>query len=219
MRIGIDLDDVLADSLPKFIKAFERRFGIPVKLEEAAWDLSARNPQISLEAYKAFLKELDRQGFLKKVVLYPEAKAAVERLHALGHRLYIVTGRLPVNEGVTLRWLEERGLRSYFEAVLHKEGERVSEYKKRAAYKLGLEVFLEDELHVAVALADTSRQPSAVSPQPSDFTRPGALQRGRSLTVLLFDRPWNQGPLPSGVQRIHSWPEALEAIASLDGRL
>lgn len=207
MRIGIDLDDVLADSLPRFIEAFERRFGIHVKLEEAAWNLSARNPQISLEAYKAFLRELDRQGFFGKVALYPEAKAAVEQLHALGHRLYIVTGRLPMNEGVTLRWLEAKGLRGYFEAVLHKEGERVSEYKKRAAYKLGLEVFLEDELHVALALASSSPQPLTPNPQP------------QSLTVLLFDRPWNRGPLPSSVHRIHSWQEALKAIAALDGRV
>lgn len=206
MRIGLDLDDILAESLPRFIEAFERRFRIPVKLEEAAWDLSARNPQISLEAYRAFLRELDRQGFFGEVALYPEAKAAVERLHALGHRLYIVTGRLPMNEGVTFRWLEAKGLRGYFEGVLHKEGVRVSEYKKRTASRLGLEVFLEDELHVALALASSSPQPLTPNPQP------------RSLAVLLFDRPWNQGPLPSGVLRIHSWQEALETIAALDGR-
>ncbi|MFN3476654.1 MAG: 5' nucleotidase, NT5C type [Candidatus Methylomirabilales bacterium] len=206
MRIGLDLDDVLTESLPRFIEAFERRFGIPIRLEEAAWDLLAKNPEISPEAYKTFLKELDRQGFFEKGVLDPEAKAAVERLHAFGHRLYIVTGRLPVNERVTLHWLEEKGLLRYFDAVLHKEGDHVLEYKKRAASQLGLHVFIEDELPVALALASTSRQ-------PSDFTRLGAPRRGRSLSVLLFDRPWNQGPLPPGIRRIHSWPEALEAIA------
>jgi len=195
VRIGLDLDDVLAESLPKLVEAFERRFGIPVKLEEAAWNLFTHHPQVSLEMYKAFLAELDQEGFFERVAVYPEAKAVVEQLHALGHRLYIVTGRLPMNEGVTLRWLEEHGLLRYFKAVLHKEGERVSEYKKRVAYKLGLEVFLEDELHVALALADPSL-----------------------LSVFLFDRPWNQGPLPPGVQRIHSWQEALQRINGLDGR-
>lgn len=207
MRIGFDLDDVLTESLPRFIEAFERRFGISIKLEEAGWDLLAKTPEISPEAYKAFLKELDRQGFFGEVALDPEAKAAVKRLHAFGHRLYIVTGRLPMNERLTWRWLEEKGLLRYFEAVLHKEGDHVAEYKKRAASKLGLEVFVEDERHVAVALADSSPQPLAPNPQP------------RSLSVLLCDRPWNQGPLPSSIRRIHSWPEALAVIASLDGRV
>lgn len=195
MRIGLDLDDVLAQSLPKLVEAFERRFGIPVKLKEAAWNLATRYPEVPLEAYTTFLKELDQQGFFEQVVLDMEAKAAVEQLHALGHRLYIVTGRPPIREGVTLHWLDEQGLLRYFEAVFHKDGERVSEYKKRIANKLGLEVFLEDELHVALALADPSL-----------------------LSVFLFDRPWNQGFLPPGVQRIHSWQEALQRINGLDGR-
>lgn len=32
MKIGIDLDDVLADSLPHYLQAFNERFGLDVSL-------------------------------------------------------------------------------------------------------------------------------------------------------------------------------------------
>ena len=35
MKIGIDLDDVLAESLPHYLRAFNRRFGVTIDLAEA----------------------------------------------------------------------------------------------------------------------------------------------------------------------------------------
>jgi hypothetical protein len=42
LRIGIDVDDVLAESLPAYLEAFRRRFGREVKIEEAAWEIFRR---------------------------------------------------------------------------------------------------------------------------------------------------------------------------------
>ncbi|MCZ7627327.1 MAG: hypothetical protein M5R38_17615 [Candidatus Methylomirabilis sp.] len=46
MRIGIDLDDVLADSLPHYLQAFNARFGFDVGPADAAWRIADRFPQI-----------------------------------------------------------------------------------------------------------------------------------------------------------------------------
>ncbi|MBI3990407.1 MAG: hypothetical protein HY347_12430 [candidate division NC10 bacterium] len=192
MRIGIDLDDVLTESLPAYLEAFTRCFGIRVPLEEAAWDLPKRFPEIPIQEWEGFFTDLEEGGFLDRRPLLPGAKAAMEALQQVGHRLYIVTGRLPRQEEVTRRWLKGHSLLSCFEGIFHKDGEFVTEHKKKAITALGLQVFVEDEPHVARALAELP------------------------LKVLLFDKPWNQGSLPSSVRRIHSWPEALEAINGLD---
>ncbi|MBI3085740.1 MAG: hypothetical protein HYY88_08470, partial [candidate division NC10 bacterium] len=44
LRIGIDVDDVLAESLPGYLEAFRRRFGHDVRIEDAAWEIFRRYP-------------------------------------------------------------------------------------------------------------------------------------------------------------------------------
>ncbi len=188
----MDLDDILTESLPGYLEEFAGSFGIRIPLEEAAWDLPRRFPEIPDEAWGRFFNRLEEEGFLERRPLLPGAKATVEALRQAGHRLYIVTGRLPQHGEVTRRWLEKQGLLSCFEAIFYKDTELVSEYKKKTVTELKLQVFVEDELSVALALAELP------------------------VCVLLFDKPWNQGSLPSGVRRIHSWGEALAVIAALD---
>lgn len=191
----MDLDDILTESLPAYLEEFAGSFGIRVPLEEAAWDLPKRFPEIPGKAWERFFNRLEEEGFLDHRPPLPGAKATVEALRQVGHRLYIVTGRLPQHGEVTRRWLEKQGLLSCFEAIFYKDTEHVIEYKKRTVTELKLQVFVEDELSVALALA------------------------GLPLRVLLFDKPWNQGLLPAGVLRIHSWEEALAVIASFGKRL
>jgi uncharacterized HAD superfamily protein len=56
--------------------------------------------------------------------------------------------------------------------------------------QLRLDLLIEDELHVALAVA--------VVPIP----------------VLLFDRPWNRGKLPTGITRVRDWSQVLHLVAS-----
>ncbi len=193
MKIGIDLDDVLADSLPHYLQAFNGRFGVEIQLADAAWRLADRFPQIPRQEADDFFSELITDGFFSSRSLIPHAKEAVETLADGGHDLYIITGRTPRDEQITMDWLARVGVRSHFEAVVHRTCDPVERHKADVASGLGLGLFIEDELAVALAVADTA------------------------IPVLLFDRPWNQGPLPDTVRRIESWPEALAQIAALNG--
>lgn len=193
MKIGIDIDDVLADSLPYFVRAFSRRFGLEVDLADAAWQISERFPQIPHREAHDFFSELIEAGFFSSRPLLPGAKDAVERLAEDGHRLYIITGRAPKDEAVTRNWLTHVGLLSRFEAVVHRARESVGRHKSGAACELQLDLFIEDELVVASAVAETA------------------------IPVLLFDRPWNRGSLPRNVQRVRSWTEVLTQVAELNG--
>lgn len=193
MKIGIDLDDVLADSLPHYLRAFNRRFGLEVGLADAAWQIADRFPQVPREAADDFFSGLLEAGFFSSRPLLPGAKEAVESLARDGHRLYIITGRAPRDEAITAAWLMQVGMLSCFEAVVHRSRDHVGRHKSGAASGLQLDLFIEDELTVALAVSEVS------------------------IPVLLFDRPWNQGPLPANVRRVRSWGEALTQTAELNG--
>jgi uncharacterized HAD superfamily protein len=181
MKIGIDIDDVLADSLPYYTRAFNQRFGLQIDLADAAWRILDRFPWIPRQEAHDFFSELIEAGFFSSRPLLPGAKEAVESLAEDGHRLFIITGRSPADEPITRSWLTHVGLLSRFEAVMHKAREPVGRHKSGVASELQLDVFIEDELAVATAVAETA------------------------IPVLLFDHPWNQGLLPGNVCRVRSW--------------
>ena len=193
MKIGIDIDDVLADSLPYYTRAFNQRFGLQIDLADAAWRIFDRFPRISRQEAHDFFSGLIEAGFFSSRPLLPGAKEAVESLSEDGHRMFIITGRAPQDEAITRSWLTHVGLLSRFEAVIHRAREPVDRHKSGAASGLQLDVFIEDELAVATAVAETA------------------------IPVLLYDQPWNRGVLPGNVCRIRSWTEALIQIAYLNG--
>ena len=193
LRIGVDVDDVLAESLPGYLDAFRRYFGRDVRIEDAAWEIFRRHPDISATQMWGFFAELEATDFLGTRPVYPEAVSAMRELARAGHRLFVVTGRLVVHQNHTRRLLEGAGLADLFAALVHRDGEPASEHKPRVVREYRLDLLIEDELHVALAAAAAPVQ------------------------VLLFDRPWNQGELPPGLTRVVTWDDVrrcVEAIAA-----
>ena len=188
------MDDVLAESLPAYLDAFRRRFGHTVRIEEAAWEIFRRYPEISATQMWGFFAELEASDFLGSRPVYPEAVEAVRSLATQGHRLFVVTGRLSQHKEHTRRLLEGAGLLEFFEELVHRDGEATLHYKPRVVRELALDLLIEDELHVALAAAEVP------------------------IPVLLFDRPWNQGNLPAGITRVADWDHALRVIATQAAR-
>lgn len=194
MRIGVDIDDVLVDALPHFLSAFNARFGKAVPLEQADWDIFRVFPEIPATDRRTFWRALEEEGFLFQRPVRPEAAEAVRRLRALGHDLFLVTGRLPWHLAPTLQWLATQGLGEAFSDLRVKRPRRPAEdHKREAAAALRLEAFIEDERRTAEALV----------------TLP--------LTVFLLDRPWNRGPARPGLHRVQSWAEVLSHLTTVSG--
>ena len=189
LRIGVDLDDVLAESLPGYLEAFERRFGIHIALGQARWELFDGQTHLTAADREAFYAELMRADFLGGRPPDPAGLAVIRQLHAAGHTLVLVTSRPLAFEPVTRRWLGRHGIAECFAAVVHRDGPRGPIFKPEVARERALELFVEDELPVAVALA------------------------AAGVRVLLMDHPWNRGPRPEGLIPVTSWAEALEQIA------
>ncbi len=191
MRIGIDVDDVVTESLPTYLKAFGDFFGHSVRIEDAAWEIFRAYPDISEVELAQFFQSLEAADFLRTRPVYPEAARAIARLAASGHQLVVVTGRLTEHVDHTRHILQSAGILDHFEDLVHRDLERAVEYKPRIVRERRLDVLIEDELHVAAAVA--------ALPVP----------------VLLFDRPWNRSETPPGVIRVRGWSEIL---AWVDGR-
>ncbi len=185
LRIGIDVDDVVAESLPGYLEAFRNYFGHSVRLEDAAWEVFRSYPQISDAELAGFFGSLEASNFLRSRPVYPEAARAIARLAAAGHQLVVVSGRLAEHLDHTKFLLRGAGILEHFEELVHRSEERATEYKPRVVRERHLDVLIEDELHVAQAVA--------AIPIP----------------VLLFDRPWNQGAVPAGIFRVVEWNDIL----------
>jgi len=188
LRIGVDVDDVLAESLPGYLEAFRSYFGRDVKIENAAWEIFPRYPEISTGEMWQFFAKLDETDFLGTRPVYADAANAMRALVGAGHRLVVVTGRLLAHRDHTRRLLQNAGIAGLFEDLVHRDGEAAAEYKPRVVRERRLDLLIEDELHVAVA--------AALVPVP----------------VLLFDRPWNQGDLPGGITRVATWNHVLRWV-------
>jgi uncharacterized HAD superfamily protein len=194
LRIGIDVDDVLVESLPGYLEAFGRRFHRQVRIEEAAWEIFPRFPDIPSGEMWEFYGELETTGFLDTRPIYPEAVRGVRALAGAGHRLLVVTGRLREQLGYTRRLLERAGILELFDALIHRNGESTArDYKPQVAREERLDLLIDDERHLAEAVAAV--------PVP----------------VLLLDRPWNQGALSAGISRVTGWDQILSRVAELAG--
>jgi uncharacterized HAD superfamily protein len=194
LRIGVDVDDVLAESLPGYLDAFRRYFGHEVKVEEAMWEISHRYPDIPAVAWSGFYAELEATDFLATRPIYPDAVAGIRSLAARGHRLVVVTGRLAMHRQHTRRLLQGAGIVALFEELVHRNGEAAADYKPRIVREKRLQLLIEDELHVALSAARV--------PVP----------------VFLVDRPWNQADLPQNVTRIGSWDQLLREVQAVAAR-
>ncbi len=193
MRIGVDIDDVLVETMPAYLRAFEERFGRAVPLAQASWDPFERFPDIPPRERLAFFDALRRSRFMFTRPVHPDAPPAVRALRAAGHTLVILSGRPQPHLGETEEMLVRLGIRDCFAEIVHRDGETIPDYKGRVAGELRLDVLVEDEFPAARAVAQAG------------------------VPVLLMDRPWNQGPLPPHVVRIASWAEALARLAAWPG--
>ena len=194
MRIGVDIDDVLVETMPAYLRAFQERFGRAVSLSQASWDPFELFPDIPSHERLAFFEGLRRSRFMFTRPLHPDAPPAVRALKGAGHTLIILSGRPQPHLRDTEEMLEGMGIRECFAEIVHRDGETIPDYKGRAAGELRLDVLVEDEFPAARAVAQAG------------------------VPVLLMDRPWNQGPLPPRIRRVASWADALAHLAAWPGQ-
>jgi uncharacterized protein len=139
VRIGLDMDGVVVDSIPRWIEVINRGSG----RYYGPGELPATHDTPAMAAYSD-------QNELEMLILPPPTAGAAEALAALrreGHELVVVTARSPRLRGLTEAWLAYHGMavdRLYF-----LEGGS----KAPVALQEGLDLLVEDAPHNALAVA------------------------------------------------------------------
>lgn len=189
-KIGIDIDNVIADSYPQYIDAFNKRFGTSVKYEEIFhFYYLEKNVGIEETLVSEFIETIvHSQNFQLQIPPIINALKIIKKWMKKGYSIHYITSRPIDTKQETEQWLKKQGF--FMKGVtldLYNEKEhnfshisRINSYKRLVADKRILDIFIEDSIDIAKSL---------------------------DIPVLLVDRPWNQGKLPKNVKRVKDWAE------------
>lgn len=176
MRIGLDLDGVLVHSIPRWIEVLNREAGAGYNADDL--------PDTHGSPERAH--HSDRHEV--EMLILPEpvegAPAAVQRLHAAGHELVVITARHPRLRGLTRAWLEYHGM------PVHRLHFLEGASKAPTALAERLDLMVEDAPHNAMALAEAG------------------------VAVLLFGRPYNRALSHPLIRRCEGWGQVLAQVSA-----
>lgn len=200
MRIGIDIDDVIAKTGQIFYQKINEHFGLNIDFTKVpSYDY------VDKEVFKKGFSPEEFYDYMTKMQLSSSyhdeldsrrwLKTTLQKLYRRGDLLYLISNRHVLILPYTLVWLKKTGILSYLSGVIHNSYTQkpYASFKVREAKRLKLDLFLEDALDYALPLAETG------------------------IPVILFDRPWNQAEkLPDNVFRVDDWKGASTVIKKID---
>ena len=200
MRIGVDLDDVIAVCAVPYLKRFAQEYKVELPDEkEIGWhllrEMDARVPADERDRFRIKLYD---GTFFSELDIYEDCPIVLERLVQRGNEIYFITARAERRRMVTETWLREKRILDYAKAVHLKpmgdfrpdyprgryDAEGSAQYKVRLAQELGIDVFCEDDTLISNSLA------------------------AAGIRVLLFDHPWNRDVAHERITRVTGWAEA-----------
>jgi uncharacterized HAD superfamily protein len=199
MRIGVDLDDVIAVCAVPYLRRFAQEYNVELPDEkEIGWHLLRdMDKHVSAEERDRFRIKLYDGTFFSQLDIYQECPAVLERLVQRGDEIFFITARTERRRMVTETWLREKRILDYAKAVHLKpfgdfrpdqprgryDPEGSAAYKMRLALELGLDLFCEDDTVISQTLAEAG------------------------VRVLLFDHPWNRDVSHERITRVGGWSE------------
>jgi len=204
MRVGVDLDDVIAICAVPYLRKFAQEYRVELPDEkEIGWHLLREmDAHVSPEERDRFRLKLYDGTFFSQLDIYQDCPAVLERLVQKGHEIFFITARAERRRMVTETWLREKRILDYAKAVHLKpygefrpdhprgryDAEGSANYKTRLAQELGLDVFCEDDTLISRTLAEAG------------------------VRVLLFDHPWNREIAHERITRVGGWAEAAALL-------
>ena len=131
MKIGIDLDDVMAICSIPYLRRFAQEFNVELPDEsQIGWHLLSQKE--SGAAYDTVVPGLERvtpeqrdqfrirlydSKFFAELEVYKDCPVVLERLVAAEHELYFITARAERRRYITETWLREKGIFDHAKAV------------------------------------------------------------------------------------------------------
>ncbi len=202
MRIGIDLDDVVAECAVPYLRAFAEKFRLEIPEENLGWQTLSAIESVSGEQKDRFRRGLYDSDFFSQLEPYEDCPDVVERIAHAGHEIYFITARAELRRVVTETWLREQGLIQHARAVHLKpygdfdptappgryDPTSSAKYKVRLAKELELDRFCEDDTLIARKLAEAG------------------------IRVWLFDHTWNRELAHQNITRVTTWTDVAAEL-------
>ena len=174
MKLGIDIDGVLAEFNTAFKKYFPK---IPDDFVPDVWDWPEKYGATDKEVDAAWAILWNSSRFWSKLAPYPEMveqSKVINNLSADGHEIYFVTARVGWNAKFeTETWLRRYGVA--YPTVIISPGSR----KWKVCSALELDAMIDDSLDNVRVISNVCR-------------------------TYLLDRPWNQQDYIPNVTRVQS---------------
>jgi len=202
MRIGVDLDDVVAECARPYLRRFAEEFGVELP-RDAGWHTLAELREVAPEEKDRFRRRLYETSFFGELDIYEDCPAVLEQVVAAGHEVYFITARAERRRVITETWLREKGILEHARSVhLRSRGdfdptravpgrydaEGSARYKVRLAQELELDRFCEDDRVISLALAEAG------------------------IHVWLFDHPWNRDVEGPNIERVRGWTDIADLL-------
>ncbi|MCF7871860.1 hypothetical protein K9L97_02395 [Candidatus Woesearchaeota archaeon] len=192
MRIGIDIDEVLADLIPQVLIYFNKKENTNHEKENIKkFDLShlwktTKNDTIQkiYEFYQS--KEFEQTKPVK------DSQKIIKKL-TKKHELYAITARPELTKEKTVNWIKKHHPNMFKE--IHFSNDLVQTTKKNKTQickSLKIQVMIEDNLNYAKKIAKTGTK------------------------ILLLNQPWNQTKkLPENIVRVKNWKEIEQKLTKI----
>jgi uncharacterized HAD superfamily protein len=196
MKIGVDLDEVLADYLTAVLKYYNSAHGTTWKREDFFsydfWEVWGGTRESMIEEIYAFYQT----SYFKEMQVIAGASAGIKELKK-DNELFIVTSRQDDIAEVTRQWVEQEFpdifTEIYFVNGYSRSGQRRT--KVEVCEQLEIELLIEDQVKYALECVSDNRK------------------------VILFDYPWNRRfDEMTGIFRVADWPEALKLINDFNNK-
>jgi hypothetical protein len=115
VRVGIDIDDVIAECAVPYLRRFADEFGVELPPEPGWHTLdSADVPPAEKDRFRIRTYDSD---FFRSLEPYADCPIVLEQLVEAGHELYFITARAEKRRVITETWLREKGLLDHARAV------------------------------------------------------------------------------------------------------
>ena len=190
MKIGIDIDDVITETMKGYLKEINKNREKEIDFEEVNGSLFWKEVfGFSKEQTKKFL-----DGFFEmkayELELIEGVKEILSKLNK-DHEIYFITSRPPMFQKQTKEYLKKH-MPEIEPKVFHSEVNALVEAGKDKidlCEELGIDLIIEDQKRFARNCAE------------------------RGLKVILFRRPWNDNMEEhENIIRVKTWNEILEKI-------
>ena len=189
MRIGIDLDEVIMDTLSQVIKYYNRRYKTSFTLSDFHsynwWETWGCTKDKAIRTWLDF----NNSDVSRKIKPIERAISSINFL-AKTNEIIIITSRQNKVKEQTQKWLNKH-FKSPPRLILTNDIYIATESKSKICKDLGIKLMIEDHPKYAAECAKSG------------------------IKTILFDKPWNKSVSHKEIVKVKNWPEALEVINAL----